>query len=127
MPHGMLLLTNSYIVPREKRDDHARLVKRFRNMLANLGCDQFEVYEQVGPNWSGADASGRFMQIMRFRDHRHHQLIHEAEQHNPDAQAIIREFCELINLPYQQHQGLFAIAHYASVVESPATAGEPVR
>jgi hypothetical protein len=116
----MLLLTNSYVVPREKRDDHARLVKRFRHILATLGCDQFEVYEQVGPNWAGADASGRFVQIIRFRDRRHHQLVHDAEQVNPDAQAIIREFAELINLPYQEHQGLFAIGYYASVVEAPA-------
>jgi hypothetical protein len=118
----MLLLTNSYIVPREKREDHARLVKRFRHVLARLGCDQFEVYEQVGPNFGGADASGRFVQLMRFRDHRHHQTVHEAEQTHPDAQAIIREFCDLINLPYQEHQGLFAIGYYASVVEAPALA-----
>ena len=118
----MLLLTNSYVVPREKRDEHARLVKRFRHILASVGCDQFEVYEQVGPNWAGAESSGRFVQLIRFKDHRHHQSVHEAEQSNPDAQAIIREFCDLVNLPYQEHQGLFAVAHYASVFDTPTMA-----
>ena len=118
----MLLLTNSYVVPREKRDDHARLVKRFRHILAKVGCDQFEVYEQVGANWGGTDASGRFVQIIRFRDRKHHQQVHDAEQTDPDAQAIIREFCDLVNLPYQEHQGLFAIAHYASVLNTPTAA-----
>ncbi|HZZ44099.1 MAG TPA: hypothetical protein VFE58_14275 [Tepidisphaeraceae bacterium] len=114
----MLLLTNSYIVPREKRDDHARLVKRFRHILASVGCDQYEVYEQVGPVWAGADASGRYVQIMRFRDRKHYQTVQEAEQASPDAQQIIREFCDLINIPYQEHQGLYSIAYYASVISS---------
>ena len=125
MRRPMLLLTNSYIVPREKRDDHARLVKRFRHVLTNIGLDQFEVYEQVGANWAGTDASGRFVQIMRFRDRRHHQSVHEAEQTNADAQTIIREFCDLVNLPYQEHQGLFAIGYYMSVVDSPPLPDAP--
>src|SRR5437763_1122272 len=66
----MLLQTNSYFVPKEKRAEHARLMRRFRQALAKLGCDMFEVYEQVGANWTGAE-NGRYVQIMRFRDGKH--------------------------------------------------------
>ena len=66
----MLLQTNSYIVPKEKRVEHARLLRRFRQALARVGCDHFEVYEQVGSNWTG-ETTGRFVQIMRFRDKQH--------------------------------------------------------
>lgn len=112
----MLLQTNSYIVPKEKRAEHARLVRRFRQTLGRLGCEQFEVYEQVGPNWSTGDATGRFVQIMRFRDRRHQLAVQAAERNDADAQHLIAEFCDLINFPYQQQQGLFAIGFYNSAL-----------
>ena len=112
----MLLQTNSYIVPKEKRTEHARLMRRFRQALAKLGCDLFEVYEQVGPNWNGADSSGRYVQIMRFRDRKHQLAVQNAERSDAVAQAIINEFCDLVNFPYQQQQGLFAVGFYNSVL-----------
>ena len=115
----MLLQTNSYIVPRDKRAEHARLLRRFRQTLLRLGCDHFEVYEQVGPNWSSADTSGRFVQIMRFRDRKHQTAVQAAERSDPAAQALLKEFCDLINLTYQQQQGLFAVGYYTSFLRMP--------
>src|SRR6476646_4362798 len=60
----MLLQTNSYVVPKEKRSEHVRLLRRFKQVLHKLGCDHFEVYEQVGTNWTSDQSSGRFVQIM---------------------------------------------------------------
>jgi hypothetical protein len=117
----MLLQTNSYIVPQDKRAEHARLLRRFRQVLARLGCDQFEVYEQVGSNWNTAEITGRVVQIMRFRDRRHQLAVQAAERNDPVAQAVIAEFCNLINFPYQQQQGLFAVGFYNAVLPaSPA-------
>lgn len=112
----MLLQTNSYIVPKDKRAEHARLLRRFRASLAKLGCDSFEVYEQVGSNWTTGEPTGRYVQIMRFRDRRHQLAVQAAERTDPSAQAIIAEFCQLINFPYQQQQGLFAVGFYNSVL-----------
>lgn len=112
----MLLQTNSYIVPKDKRAEHARLLRRFRAALAKLGCDSFEVYEQVGSNWTTSEPTGRYVQIMRFRDRRHQLAVQAAERSDPAAQAIIAEFCQLINFPYQQQQGLFAVGFYNSVL-----------
>src|SRR3954462_4501897 len=112
----MLLQTNSYIVPGDKRPEHARLLRRFRQVLARLGCDNFEVYEQVGSNWNTAELSGRVVQIMRFRDRRHQLAVQAAERNDPVAQAVIAEFCQLINFPYQQQQGLFAVGFYNGVL-----------
>ena len=112
----MLLQTNSYIVPKEKRAEHAKLLARFRQTLSRLGCDNFETYEQVGANWSGTETTGRFVQIMRFRDRKHQQHVQGAEKTDPQAQQLIKEFCELINFPYQQQQGLFAVGFYTSVL-----------
>ena len=81
----MLLQTNSYIVPRDRRMEHARLLRRFRQTLMRLGCDHFEVYEQVGANWSTAESTGRFVQIMRFRDRRHQMAVQSAERSDPGA------------------------------------------
>lgn len=122
----MLLQTNSYIVPREKRSEHARLLRKFRHTLLRLGCDHFEVYEQVGANWSGNEATGRFVQIMRFRDRKHQQQIQAAERQDPVAQQLIAEFCALINFPYQQQQGLFAVGFYRSAlpIASPRNASD---
>jgi hypothetical protein len=91
-------------------------MRRFRQVLAKLGCDNFEVYEQVGANWSGGDTNGRFVQIMRFRDRKHQLSIQNAERSDPAAQALINEFCELVNFPYQQQQGFFAVGFYNSVL-----------
>src|SRR5687767_15739478 len=96
----MLLQTNSYIVPKDKRAEHARLLRRFRAALAKLGCDSFEVYEQVGSNWNTAEPTGRYVQIMRFRDRRHQVAVQAAERTDPGAQAIIAGFCEGVNFPY---------------------------
>jgi hypothetical protein len=112
----MLLQTNSYIVPKDKRAEHARLVRRFRQTLARLGCDHFEVYEQVGANWGSGEQTGRYVHIMRFRDRKHQLAVQAAERSDPGAQALINEFCELINFPYQQQQGLFAVGFYQSVL-----------
>lgn len=112
----MLLQTNSYVVPKDKRNEHARLVRRFRQSLTKLGCEHFEVYEQVSQNWSGQDSGGRYVQIMRFRDRRHQLEVQAAERSDPVAQALIQEFCELINFPFQQQQGLFAVGFYSSVL-----------
>jgi hypothetical protein len=119
----MLLQTNSYIVPKDKRTEHARLIMRFRTTLARLGCDHFEAYEQVGANWSPAESTGRFVQIMRFRDRKHQQQVQASERTDPGAQALIKEFCELINFPYQQQQGLFAVGFYTTILP----AGTPHR
>ena len=127
----MLLQTNSYIVPRDKRVEHARLLRRFRQTLLRLGCDHFEVYEQTGANWSSGDNSGRFVQIMRFRDRKQQLAVQNAERADPAAQALLKEFCELINLPYQQQQGLFAAGFYTSFMRMPEfrphVPGVPVR
>jgi hypothetical protein len=124
----MLLQTNSYIVPKEKRAEHARLMRRFRQALHQVGCDNFEVYEQVGANWSGAAASGRFVQIMRFRDRQHQLAVQNAERNDPVAQKLIAEFCELINYPQQQQQQQFVVGFYASAFPvaplRPQVAGE---
>jgi len=111
----MLLQTNSYIVPKDKRTEHARLIRKFRQALLRLGCEYFEVYEQVGNDWNAADTGGRFVQLMRFRDHRHQVAVQEAEHQDPAAQSLIKEFCALINMPYQLQQGLFATSFYSSV------------
>ena len=115
----MLLQTNSYVVPRDRRMEHARILRRFRQTLLRLGCDHFEVYEQVGPNWSSGETNGRFVQIMRFRDRKHQLAVQQAERSDPTAQVLLREFCELINLPYQQQQGLFAVGYYTSFLRMP--------
>src|SRR3954470_4789313 len=112
----MLLQTNSYVVPKEKRAEHARLVRKFRQTLNRLGCDQFDVFEQVGANWAGGETTGRFVQMMRFRDRRHQLAVQNAERQEPTAQQLIAEVCELINFPYQQQQGLFAVGFYQSVL-----------
>src|SRR5439155_15876457 len=112
----MLLQTNSYVVPKEKRAEHARMVRKFRQTLARIGCDQFDVFEQVGANWAGGETTGRFVQMMRFRDRKHQLAVQNAEKQDPAAQQLIAEFCELINFPYQQQQGLFAVGFYQSVL-----------
>lgn len=116
----MLLQTNSYIVPKEKRTEHARLIKRFRALMQRLGCDDFDVCEQTGPNWV-TETGGRFVQLMRFRDEAHQRAVREAEQSDGSAQDLVREFCELVDYGYQQQQGLATTAFYRSLL-SPTTA-----
>jgi hypothetical protein len=116
----MLLQTNSYIVPKEKRAEHARLLRRFRQTLLRLGCDHFEVYEQVGPNWNTNETIGRFVQILHFRDRKHQLAVQAAEKNDPQAQKAIADFCELINLPYQEQQGLFVTGYYTSFMKMPS-------
>ena len=111
----MLLQTNSYIVPREKAEEHARLMRRFKQALHKLGCDQFEVYEQTAPGWAPGE-TGRCVQLMRFRDRKHQQQVQALERTDPIAQTIIAEFCELLNVSYQQQQGFFAAGFYQAVV-----------
>ena len=112
----MLLQTNSYIVPKDKKAEHARLIRRFRQTLNRLGCEHFEVYEQVGANWSNSESTGRYVQILRFNDRKHQLAVQQAERADPTAQAVIADFCDLINFPYQQQQGLFAVGFYTSVL-----------
>src|SRR5688572_20626482 len=120
----MLLQTNSYVVPKEKRSDHARLLRKFRQTLLRIGCEHFEVYEQVGANWTNGETTGRFVQIMRFRDRKHQLAVQGAERSDPIAQQLIQEFCQLINFPYQQQQGLFAVGFYTSALPvAPTRAG----
>lgn len=121
----MLLQTNSYIVPKDKRSEHARLLRKFRTTLARIGADQFEVYEQVGSNFAAGEATGRFVQIMRFRDRQHQLAVQAGERQDPDAQRLIQEFCALINFPYQQQQGLFAVGFYTSALPSAPSRNAP--
>jgi hypothetical protein len=121
----MLLQTNSYIVPKDKRTEHARLLQRFRQCLARLGCEHFEAYEQVGANWSSGESTGRFVQLMRFRDRKQQQEVQAAERSDPQAQALIKEFCELINFPYQQQQGLFAVGFYQGIMALGTSVRQP--
>jgi hypothetical protein len=73
------------------------------------------VYEQVGSSWQG-DSTGRYVQLMRFRDKKQQQMVQDAERTDPAAQQLIKEFCELINFPYQQEHGIFAVGFYHSVL-----------
>src|SRR5215218_7172452 len=52
---SMLLQTNSYIVPKDRRSEHTRLLRRFRQTLTRLGAEHFEVYEQVGANFASGE------------------------------------------------------------------------
>src|SRR5688500_4166209 len=108
----MLLQSNSYMVPKDKRSEHARLMRKFRQTLARLGCDQFDVFKQVPTNWGSGETTGRFVQMMRFRDRRHQQAVQAAEQSDPGARQLIAEFCALVNLEYQQQQSLFGVGFY---------------
>jgi len=52
---------------------------------------------------------------MQFRDRRHQQAVQQAEKADAMAQRLIADFCQLINFPYQQQQGLFATSYYTSL------------
>lgn len=115
----MLLQTNSYVVPKQHRAEHARLLGRFRQALARVGCDQFEVYQQADANWDPNESEGRFVQILRFRDREHQQDVRAAERMDLEAQSLIEEFCRIINFPYQQEHGLFAVGFYTELTDEP--------
>lgn len=115
----MLLQTNSYVVPKQQRAEHARLLVRFRKALARIGCDLFEVYQQADVNWNSNDSEGRFVQILRFRNREHQQAVRAAERLDLEAQSLIEEFCRLINFPYQQEHGLFAVGFYTELKTEP--------
>ena len=115
----MLLQTKSYIVPKERREEHAKLMRRFKQILHKLGCEHFEVFEQTSPGWTPGE-SGRCVQLMRFRDRKHQQHVQNLERNDPAAQAIIAELSELLNIPYQQQQGFFAAGFYQSILPTDA-------
>lgn len=117
----MLLQTNSYLVPAEKRDDHLALMTRFSQILHRLGCDRVDIVEQMGPEWTPGEV-GRCVQLMRFRDRKHQQQVQQAEQSDPEAQAVIAEFVALLDIPYQQDQGYFATGYYESILPPVAPA-----
>lgn len=119
----MLLQTNSYLVPAEKRDDHLALMTRFSQILHRLGCDRVDIVEQMGPEWTPGEV-GRCVQLMRFRDRKHQQQVQQAEQSDPEAQAVIAEFVALLDIPYQQDQGYFATGYYESILPPDAPAPE---
>ena len=121
----MLLQTNSYLVPAEKRDDHLALMTRFAQILHRLGCERFEVVEQMGPEWTPGEV-GRCVQLMQFRDRQHRQQVQQAEQSDPDAQAVISEFVALLDIPYQQDQGYFATGYYESILPGVAAEHAPL-
>lgn len=114
----MLLQTNSYIVPKDKRTEHARLIKRFKQIMSRYGCDDFEVYEMAGPGWS-TEVGGRFIQIMKFRDKEHAKQIQEMEKNDATAQELVRDFMEMINFSYQHSAGHATTAFYISLVSGP--------
>jgi hypothetical protein len=64
---------------------------------------------------------------MRFRDRRHQLAVQAAERNDPVAQAVIAEFCNLINFPYQQQQGLFAVGFYNAVIPAATPRGHAER
>jgi hypothetical protein len=64
------------------------------------------------------------VQIMRFRDRKHQLAVQNAERSDPAAQKLIAEFCDLINYPYQQQQGQFAVGFYSTVLPVAPARGE---
>ncbi len=118
----MLMQTNSYYVPPDKRAEHQRLMRRFRQALYRLGCEYFAVYEQVGVGFAPALSPGRYVQVMHFRDRRHHQAVQDAERQDRASQELIQEFSQLIDLPAQQEQGSFIVDYYTAL---PDGASEP--
>jgi hypothetical protein len=91
-------------------------MKKLRQKMAELGCEDFEVYEQVGANWSPGQSTGRFVQTLRFHNRRHFLAVQEAERNDPVAQELVREFVAMVDLPSQQQQGLYASSCYSQVL-----------
>lgn len=117
----MLMQTNAYNVPADRRDRHERLMRKFADAFRRIGAS-FEVYEQVGSTFNPADEStGRFVQVMRFRDRHHLHLVRQFEESDPTAQAMIAEFCELVDIASQQQRGAFLPGYYFGLVGRPDT------
>lgn len=114
----MLLQTNSYLLPADRREEHARLMRRIADALKRLGCDSFEVHEEVNPDGTVPPSYSRFIQILRFRDRAHYQAVRSAEAADPAAQQLVAEFCELIDFAAQREQGTFAMAFYNNLLSS---------
>lgn len=110
----MLLQTNSYLVPREHRTEHARLVKQFKAVMTRLGCESFNVYEQVR-SFSGLEGTGRFVQVIAFRDAAHQKAHRDKEQADPTAQDLIRQFVELLDFEGQLRRGEATVTCYAGL------------
>lgn len=111
----MLLQTHAYVVPRDRRDQHARLMRRLQDAMRRIGAS-FEVFEQVGPGFAASDeGSGRYVQVMRFRDRRHLQAVQTAEKTDPAVQALIIEFCSLVDYQGQLATGTFMPGYYAAI------------
>lgn len=120
----MLLQTNAYVVPKDKQDQHARLVRKLKEAMRRIGGN-IEVYEQVGPNFSlREEATGRFVQVMRFKDKRQLQQVQQAERADPTCQRLISELCDLIDLPRQMEVGTFIAGQYAGVAGESGTTEE---
>lgn len=113
----MLVQTNTYIVPASRRQHHARLMRRFREALLRMGCDQFEILEESGEHWSAGPDDVRCVQIMRFRDKQHHQAVQAAERTDTESQALIKEFASLIDLPAQAARNQFVVHYYTTAAE----------
>lgn len=115
----MLLQTNAYSLPRDKKDQHARLVKRFEDCFRRLGAS-FEVYQQVDAGFKDqADQNSlRFVQLMKFKDEKHLASVRAAEVSDAACTQLIKDFCELIDYSGQVQSGLFLPGYYASVVAS---------
>lgn len=111
----MLLQTNAYSVPTDKRDSHARLTARLQEAMRKIGAT-LEVYEQVGPGFSPAEEStGRYVQVMRFRDRRHLANVQAAERNDVLVQTLLAEFVQLIGLPEQANRGTYLPGYYSAV------------
>ncbi len=112
----MILQTHTYYVPREKRNEHQRLVLKIREELKALGVASYNVFEQAGPDWGPeAEPSNRFVQVVYFTDVRHQKQVQQAEKASPSIQRLISEFCDLISLPDQQATGLFLTGYYRGI------------
>ena len=103
----MLLQTNSYIVPADRRADHARLIRKFRQALSRIGCDQFEVYEQVGPNWSPGAMREICPESCAFATASINKPCRRLKETIQDRSKSSPNFATLINFPYQQQARLF--------------------
>lgn len=105
----MLVQTHSYLLKPELREEHARLTARMAAVLARLGCVAFEVLEQVD---DVGQPTGRVVQILRFRNSRHHREVQSAEAADAEAQQLVRRFAHLIDHAGQLAAGTFQMRYY---------------
>ncbi len=116
----MLLMTNSYLVPPDRRVEHDRLMRRFRREMKRLGLDSLEVCEQAGPGFERIEGEGgtRVVQILRFRDRQHFLQVQRAERDDAGVQQLVAAFCALINLPAQQQKGQYSTGWFRGLIDS---------